>query len=358
MNWRAEISVKALGEVVGLLAAGSLGGFVALWIGLPMPFLLGALTTTAIYAIVTFERSAREAFFPPALRASFVAIIGAMIGAGFSPDVLEILPDLWISILALVGFTVLAQVMGYGIMRRVGRYDPPTALFAAMPGGLYEAIEFAEKAGSDPKVMTVQHFARIVVVVVSVPFLFYLWTGEIVGSAAGEEINGSSVELWDVLGLVAIGLIGRPLGIWLRIPASSITGSILLSAILHGTGVIDFAVPAWLMAVAQLVVGVGLGAQFSGARLPVLAKAFGLSIVMVGSMLLLAISVAWGVHFQTPLGTDALFISLAPGGITEMGLIALSLSVSPVVVAAHHLIRIFIVVSFVQLLGRLLGILR
>ena len=39
-----------------------------------------------------------------------------------------------------------------------------------------------------------------------------------------------------------------------------------------------------------------------------------------------------------------MFISFAAGGVTEMSLIALSLNLSPVIVALHHLIRIFLAI--------------
>ena len=45
------------------------------------------------------------------------------------------------------------------------------------------------------------------------------------------------------------------------------------------------------------------------------------------------------------------------GGVTEMSLIALSLQMSPIIVAAHHMIRIIATVIITDRLGRkLLGI--
>ncbi|MEY8837729.1 AbrB family transcriptional regulator, partial [Cribrihabitans sp. XS_ASV171] len=42
---------------------------------------------------------------------------------------------------------------------------------------------------------------------------------------------------------------------------------------------------------------------------------------------------------------SALLISFAPGGVTEMSLIALSLGVSPLLVTVHHLFRIIMSVT-------------
>ena len=46
------------------------------------------------------------------------------------------------------------------------------------------------------------------------------------------------------------------------------------------------------------------------------------------------------------------FLSFAPGGVSEMGLIALSLGISPVMVAAHHMLRIFFTVFIAGIVTR------
>jgi hypothetical protein len=43
------------------------------------------------------------------------------------------------------------------------------------------------------------------------------------------------------------------------------------------------------------------------------------------------------------------FLAFAPGGLVEMGLIALSLNLSVVYVTAHHLLRIILAVAFARL---------
>jgi hypothetical protein len=48
----------------------------------------------------------------------------------------------------------------------------------------------------------------------------------------------------------------------------------------------------------------------------------------------------------------AVFLAFAPGGLAEMGLIALSLQMSVVYVTAHHILRIVLSVLFAQILLR------
>jgi uncharacterized membrane protein AbrB (regulator of aidB expression) len=53
-------------------------------------------------------------------------------------------------------------------------------------------------------------------------------------------------------------------------------------------------------------------------------------------------------HLMVGLPIAAVFLAFAPGGITEMSLIALSLHVSVVFVALHHVIRIVLAISIAR----------
>ena len=73
-------------------------------------------------------------------------------------------------------------------------------------------------------------------------------------------------------------------------------------------------------------------------------KGLGLGI-MIGIYLLgVAVVMALILVNYVPAGFEAMFISFAAGGLAEMSLIALSLNFNPVVVALHHLARIFLTI--------------
>ncbi|MEO1105727.1 MAG: AbrB family transcriptional regulator, partial [Pseudomonadota bacterium] len=197
----------------------------------------------------------------------------------------------------------------------------------------------------DVRILTLQHFIRIVITVLTIPVVFLVWRGEAVGSAGGQGFSASPSDFVDVAHVLVLAVIGYFLGPLLRLPAGRLTGPLLVSAITHGTGIWVTASPTWLLNIAQLVVGAGLGAMFGGTTLPQLVRAAGLGVLSVGAMLLLGLGFALALAPRVPLGVEPLFISFAPGGVTEMGLIALSLGASPVIVAAHHVFRIALTVT-------------
>ncbi len=329
-----------------LFAFAFAGGLAAWAMGLPLPFMLGALAVTAVSSIATAARGKRPITYPEGLRKTFIAVIGTMIGGTFTPELTLFIPSLWISLLAMVPFLILAQTIGYAIYRHVGGYGRVTSLFAAMPGGLVEAVELGHEAGGDVAILGLQHFARIVLVVVMVPQLIWALTGDAVGSASGQAFSHGAWSGADVILVLLVATAGLFAGKRMRLPAAHMTGPLLLSAVLHVTGVLNVESPAWLLALAQLVVGAGLGARFSGTTRSQLLRSFGLGLLGVTAVLATGFAFASVLTRLTPFSREALLISFAPGGVTEMGLIALSMSTSPVTVATHHLFRIVLTVSF------------
>jgi membrane AbrB-like protein len=327
------------------LAVGAAGGAVAQAVGAPLPWLLGALVATGAAAAGGVRPLGAEIAFPEALRVAFVPVIGVLIGASFSPDVLAAIPGWWPGLLAAVLFVPAAHALGYLIYRRTGGHDRATALFAAMPGGLLEAIEMAGRGGADlAAVMTLQ-FARIAMVVTALPLLFMAAAGRPLGSAAGQAVAAAPLGPADAALLVAAGAAGLWGARRLRLPAAQILGPILASAAVHGAGLTHAAPPGWLVAVAQLVIGTGLGVRFRGMTGPTLRRLFAQAAVAVAAMLALGAAMAAGLAAAGVAPFAVGMLALAPGGVVEMGLIALSLEASPIYVTACHLVRIVAAVA-------------
>lgn len=337
------------------LLLGAMGGGLAYAIGAPMPFLVGGLIATAAAAIWANGRGIFAQTFPVPVRRYFTAIIGTMIGQSFTPDLLASVAAYKVTLAGIAVFVVVAQGVGYLLFRVVGRYDPHTAFFAAMPGGLIEAVTYAEQYGADVRAISVQHFVRVILVVVLVPFGFLLWTGEAVGSGAGMALSSGQHDAGDLLLTLGVAAIGSVLGLRLRLPAGILIGPLALSALLQAFGVLDVHGPGWLLYLSQLVVGVGLGASFAGITRALLARAFALCALSVAAFLAIGVGFAVALHRVTGLDLPALIISFAPGGVTEMSLIALSLHLSPLIVAAHHVFRILMTVVLASVVVRGMG---
>ena len=331
-------------RILLLFLSGIIGGYAAFLIGAPMPFMLGGLLGSALF-IFFYEKDDRKfGKLNPYVRMCFVAATGTMIGASFTPQLLELLPLYWVSGLALLPFMLIAHYGSYMIMRHLGGYPKVDAYFASLPGGLVEAVILGEKEGADVRVLTAQHFIRVISVVIIVPLLFLLLTGEVVGSAAGETFGIGTWAFQDIGMILAVAGIGLFLGRFFKIPAGHLMGPMLLSLVLSVTGVIAVDIPPWMLHAAQYGVGTALGSQFSGISRRMLQRGLTLGLISVAYMLVLAVCFAYLLTPFVPTNFTAMFISFAAGGLAEMSLIALSLNLSPVIVALHHLVRIFLTV--------------
>lgn len=338
-----RIAHHRLAMFVALLA-GFAGGIATFVMGVPMPFLIGGVFGSAVFVGWYESGQRRLRKLHPGFRFLAIAATGSMIGCNVTPDVLGVLPQYWISALAIAPFILVAHGGGHLILRRFGGYRPVDAYFASIPGGLIEAVLLGEKAGADVKLLTVHHFIRLICIVIAVPLLFLLFTGEVVGSASGAAEDTRPYSPFDIAEIALIAMVGAWLGRKVSIPAAHLLGPLMLAMALSISGVIAVSVPGWLLHLAQYVIGVTLGLQFSGISRALLTRALGLGVIAVGYMLAVGFAFAIVLEPLVPSGVAAMFISFAAGGVAEMSLIALSLNLSPVIVALHHLIRIFLAI--------------
>lgn len=335
-----------------IFASAFVGGLCAYLIRTPMPFMLGGIVGAAGF-VLWYERGEKRL---PKLsrwvRLVFMAIIGTMIGSRFSPELLSLIPKFWISGLALIPFILFAHAGNYAIMRKLGGYNKLDAYFAALPGGIVDSAALAEEAGADLRIVTAQHFIRIILVVSSIPLLFLFIQGDAVGSLAGESFATAQYDLTDIALILGIALAGLGIGRMLRLPVSHMLGPLLFSLALSISGIVTIDIPEWLMHLAQYMVGTALGAQFSGLSRRLLAKSLGIGVVVGIYMLALGVVIALTLTQFVPADFAVLFVSFAAGGLAEMSLIALSLNFNPIVVALHHLVRILLTVWIGGLIAR------
>lgn len=332
------------------LVLGGLGGALAQVLHLPLPWMLGSLLAAAVGAALFAPRGY---VFPQRFRLIFLATIGVMIGAQVTPGLLALLPAMLASFAAIVLFVGLAHWGNYLIFRRAGGYDRATAYFAGSPGGLLESIAMGEAAGADVALLTAQQFLRIAMVITCVPIGLSLWLGAPVGSAAGMTLaHASPSDLSHLHVVIATALAGLGLGRLLRLPAWQLTGPLVAAAAVSvlDLGVIDL--PNWVISLCQVVIGTSLGVRLGRLRGSAITRAAWLAAVSVAFMMLLGLGFSLVLMPATGLSLDVLVTSFAPGGVTEMALVALSLNANPALVTAHHIWRIVLTVIELAVIGR------
>ena len=176
-----------------LLVFGVTAGWLASHTLLPLPWMIGSLLACAAWSIKFGDKIAPPSYaFPQRLRKCFIAVIGVMIGSQVTPDLLRQLTTYIPSLFGLLIFSWCAHFLNYKILLKAGKYDRATAFFSSAPGGLMESIAMSEQYGGEIKIVTLQQFLRIILVIILVPIIISVWFGGPVGSASGITVNENS----------------------------------------------------------------------------------------------------------------------------------------------------------------------
>lgn len=331
---------------LGLGAAG--GGLFAV-LGLPLPWMLGALTAVTLASL-----SGVRPEIPPQLRGGMIAVLGLMLGSAFSPELLGRLGGWSDSLLVLMLATVVSGLLVTLYLRRHSGMSRVTAFFAAAPGGINEMVMTGGALGGDERTIALSHSLRILLIVFTVPFGYRLIAH--VHSVPMAESMGRLADLGGMDALVMLGsaVAGAGVARLARLPAWILTGPMLASAGLHLAGLTAYRPPAELVVVAQLVTGAAIGCRFRGlswAEMAVMARP---AVGATAIMLVLSAGAAGLLAAGGGLPFGLLLLAFVPGGIAEMCLVALALGQDVAFVSTHHVVRVVLVIMVAPPIFKLL----
>ena len=335
-----------MARIAAGLALGTLGGLAFYALSLPLPWMLGALFATMVASV-----AGAPVLGPTRLRQVIVAIIGVLLGSRFTPAVIDQMGEALVTLSILTVYLAAVALVVVPWYRFVGRQDWVTAYFAGMPGGLTEMIEMGEARGANVPAIVLAHSLRIVVTIALMAFLFRVVLEHDVGSSV--RVGGPPLGPVDAGLLAGSAILGAILGLRLRLPAPTFLGPLILSAAVHLTGLTESAPPGLLVIAAQVVLGTILGCRFQGIPTAMLWRAGLLTLGATVLTLALAALAGFAMRYWAGVEVDQALLALAPGGLTEMGLMALAIHADVAFVALHHVVRILIVIVLAPVLVRL-----
>jgi len=326
------------------------GGLLFSFLHIPLPWMLGPLTITLIHHALRGKGTR----WPVGFRNAGMIVIGYSMGRTVTVEttqqILINLPGMAAVTLLIVLFSL---AMGYLTHRQTG-ISLASGILGSVPGGLAQMVLMSEEIkDADVTAVTVMQMARVLAVLFIVPFVA---TYGIVHLPAGPP--APAVATATHYGLIAAlpALLMAPLGAWLAVrlnsPIPFLLGSIFATAAAVLIGFPAPPVPRPLINTAQLFFGVYLGITISLESLRGVGKL--LPWAIGGSVALVAFTylVGFGLTLVTPASLLTAFLSTAPGGITEMGIVALTLGADVAFVLAYQLFRLFCLLLVAPLLLR------
>ncbi len=334
--------------ILGLLIA-AIGGWLASLAGIPLPWMLGAIGATLIAALARLPVAA-----PRPLTSPMRAILGVLLGASITPELLAQLSALGFSLLAVPIYVAFTAGVGLLYFIKVAKMNRPEAFFAALPGGLYTMVTFAEDLGISIRRLGLIHTMRVTLIVLVLPFLIEGLLGQDLTGAATSSSTLFEMSPPTLLVMAAIALVGWWLAEKTKVPGGIMIIPMLITAVLQLSGLTTASVPNELIIVAQVVLGAAIGGRFRGLELHEIANALLHSCGYIALALAITTITALGLTHLTPISLWAGIIAFAPGGLAEMSLVALGLGVNVGFVVTIHISRILVVVLTGPLIYRLL----
>ncbi len=279
--------------------------------------------------------------------------LGVAIGSTVTPALIAGLPAHGLSIALVPLYVVVIGAIGYPFFRKVMGFDPPTAFYSAMPGGLQDMLIFGEEAGGDVRAMSLVHATRVLVIVTLAPFLMTAIWGADLTRPPGQFL--SDLPASETVIMLIAGPVGWKIAERVRLFGASILGPLILTAALSLAGVIEHRPAAELIWAAQFFIGISVGAKYSGITARELRVDVGAGLAFAALLALVSTGfIAVVAQVSTAPFVDVL-LAFLPGGQAEMAIIAIVAGADVGFVVAHHLVRIFFVILVAPLVGIHIG---
>ncbi|WP_095596017.1 AbrB family transcriptional regulator [Actibacterium pelagium] len=324
------------------------GTGVFLFLGLPLPFLFGPLMACLLAALFGIHVVGSGQ-----IGVVMRTILGVAIGASITPELIQRLPLMTVSLAMVPLYVLVVAVIGFQFFRRVYGLDKATAFFAAMPGGLQEMTAFGEESGAKVRTLTLIHATRLLVIVLVVPLIMVAGFGADLDNPIGAP--AATIPIHEMLIMVAAALIGWQLFKRIGMFGAAIIGPMVLSAALSLGDVIHSRPPAEAILAAQFFIGMGLGAGYVGVTLSEIRKdvVAGLAyVIIVAAVAALFAEIVILAGLAPALDG---FLAFAPAGQAEMAILAIVVGADLGFVVLHHVTRVFFILTCSPLAARLLG---
>ena len=331
------------------LALAAVAGVLFDWATLPLPWILGPLTATAVAAVAGAPVAA-----PTPIRPYVVAAIGVMLGSAFTPAFLEQI-GAWAVSFAFLGFYIIVSAIAVvPYYRHVAGFGNSTAFFAGMPGGLSEMVVAGGDMGGDDRDIVMAHVTRITIVVALVAFWFRGVQGVDLSGRPSFGLPLAEIPPNELLVMLGAGVAGFFAGKSLRWPAPNLLGPMLASAVVHLTEWTTNPAPIEVSIIAQVLLGTIMGGRFIGVPPERVFRAFRIGIGATVIMLLVTFALALAVYPIIGQPLDQVILAFSPGGLAEMSIVALAMNADIVYVSSHHVVRIAVVMAFAPVAFRLM----
>ena len=328
--------------------AAVLGGCAGLKLRLPAGALIGAMASTAAMNLLF-----QAAYMPTEVKFFTQVATGVYIGAKISRSNLGDLRSILRPVLVLLAIMLsFAAAMGT-LIYSISSLSVPTALFAMAPGGITDMTLASMDFGAESSVVALVQTLRVIFTTALLPWLIRLLRDRAPHAAAAAPSSGAKQKrkrTWGDLGLtLLIGLLCGGLGKSLGVPCGAIAFSMAGCAVFNVLTDRSY-MPLNLRRFVQMFAGALIGCTVGRAQIMQMLDLGWAAVIAVVSFILLDLAAGWAMMRWFHMDTTTALFACAPGGITDMALIAEEMGADSVKVAGMHIVRLIGIVALYPLI--------
>lgn len=334
--------MNKLHKILFTFIVGSIGGLLFSLIGIPVPWLLGPLTFILIGSSLK-----REYFYwPKTYKSVGMVLIGYTIGLALDGEAVK---EIGRQLPYMFGMTMLLIILSAGIawiVAKISKINYATALLSSIPGGMTQVMVMAEETkGVNLTIVTVTQTIRLMMIVIGMPLVLTFLGADTTGGAVEDVATSFS---WQTIVILVLCVAASFIGKKIKFPTAFLLVPALVTAITQGVGMEATELPSSLLQFAQLVIGIHIGLMMKPKELE--NKGTTISLAVVSAALLFIVAMGLGLIFAqiNDLDLPTALLSLAPGGMDQMGAIAHAVDAELSLVAGYQVFRAFFILFVIQ----------
>lgn len=340
---------------------GIIGSRIAIKLKIPAGAMIGSLFFIAIFNIFT-----GEAYLPPDIKVITQIATGTFIGAKITlADVKGLKEILFPAILLVTLMAVFNFIMGFFIYITTD-IDIITALFATAPGGITDISIISYDFGADSAKVAILQLIRMVSVVGILPFVIKLvvkkfnregqeknYFSNIIQNNSKNEESFNTV-LRRTLSTIFVGTIAGVIGLYSGIPAGAMSIAMIGTAFYNIFSSKAY-IPSRLKQFIQTLAGAFIGTQMTMKDIISLEEIIVPVVIVVVGFCLMNLILGMILYKITNFSIQTALFSAAPGGISDMAIIAEELGADTPKVAVMQFCRLITVIAVYPILIKIIS---
>jgi uncharacterized protein len=353
-------------ELIITLIIGILGGIIALRLKVPAGAMVGSMVAVTVFSVIT-----GHAFIPQNIKILTQISAGAFIGAGIKrKDVLDMKLIIKPAILMVASMIILDLFMGYIMFKATG-IDLITALFATAPAGIVDMSLISDDFGADTSKVVVLHIIRLVsVLIIFPPMMNFIANGfknknknvldEIASSVnetnlarKSEKVLKNKITLKEksinLLSTTVVALVAGLIGYIIKVPAGTMTFSMAAVGAFNVISDKGF-MPLNLRRLTQMFAGALIGSRVTYANVIELKGILVPAFILLIGIIAVNLFIGFLINKTSSLELITSLLASAPGGLSDMALIAKELGGDAPKIAILHTVRVITVIGIFPVL--------